>query len=83
MYKIRDDFVCQDFLITHALLSTDMVCSCQYSADNVFYRALITNLPGRKLVDVLYVDFGNRERVHYSRLRVLLDEFLILPAQVR
>nr|XP_022292973.1 RING finger protein 17-like isoform X3 [Crassostrea virginica] len=59
----------------------DMVCSCQYSADNVFYRALITNLPGRKLVDVLYVDFGNRERVHYSRLRVLLDEFLILPAQ--
>lgn len=60
-----------------------MVCSCQFSADNLFYRAVITNLPGRKLVDVFYVDFGNKERVHYSRLRVLLDEFLILPAQVR
>lgn len=60
-----------------------MVCSCQYSSDNMFYRAIITNLPGRKQVDVVYVDFGNRERVHYSRLRVLLDEFLILPAQVR
>ncbi|XP_056016210.1 RING finger protein 17-like isoform X2 [Ostrea edulis] len=59
----------------------DMVCSCQYSSDNMFYRAIITNLPGRKQVDVVYVDFGNRERVHYSRLRVLLDEFLILPAQ--
>ncbi|XP_061195891.1 RING finger protein 17-like isoform X2 [Saccostrea echinata] len=59
----------------------DMVCSCQYSLDKVFYRAIITNLPGRKQVDVFYVDFGNRERVHYSRLRILLDEFLILPAQ--
>eukprot|EP00105_Crassostrea_gigas_P034958 XP_019919106.1 PREDICTED: RING finger protein 17 isoform X8 [Crassostrea gigas] len=59
----------------------DMVCSCQFTADNLFYRAVITNLPGRKLVDVFYVDFGNKERVHYSQLRVLLDEFLILPAQ--
>ena len=59
-----------------------MVCCCQYSADNAWYRAIVIDLPGHKQVHVQYVDFGNDEIVPYWRLRILLDKYIMLPAQV-
>ena len=32
-------------------------------------------------VDVIYIDYGNREKVKISKLRVLPDQFCVLPAQ--
>lgn len=42
---------------------------------------MITNLPGKRLVDVFYVDFGNRERVTYLDVRALLPKFLRMSTQ--
>ena len=60
-----------------------MVCACQFSSDNQWYRAVVVDLPGKQNVTIKYVDFGNTETVHFTKLKKLLDKFLILPTQVR
>ncbi|CAH1798876.1 unnamed protein product [Owenia fusiformis] len=59
----------------------NMICVCQFSEDNLWYRAKVTMLPGRRRVEVQYVDFGNVETVSYYKLKKILDSFLILPTQ--
>ncbi|XP_072153677.1 tudor domain-containing 6 [Bemisia tabaci] len=58
-----------------------MSVAAKYSEDEKWYRAVITNLPGKRLVDVFYVDFGNRERVTYLDVRALLPKFLRMSTQ--
>ncbi|KAK3578563.1 hypothetical protein CHS0354_025278 [Potamilus streckersoni] len=58
-----------------------MICVTQNPADNMWYRARITGLPGDKKVDVFFVDYGNLETVPYQNLRKLTDQFLVLPCQ--
>jgi hypothetical protein len=38
-----------------------MPCAAQYTIDNKWYRAKIVDLPGNKMVEVFYVDYGNQE----------------------
>lgn len=59
-----------------------MVCVAQYSADNLWYRAEVIRLPGRRQVEIKYVDFGNTEMISHYKLKKILDMFLVLPAQV-
>ena len=59
-----------------------MMCVAKYSGDDKWYRAVIEDLPGRRKVDVYFVDFGNRERLWYQQIKKIADKFTLLPAQV-
>uniref|UniRef100_A0A8C8ADA0 Tudor domain containing 6 n=1 Tax=Otus sunia TaxID=257818 RepID=A0A8C8ADA0_9STRI len=60
----------------------DSVCLAQYSEDAQWYRALITSeTPSAEKVEVLYVDYGNREQVSLTNLRSTNKRFLELEAQ--
>ncbi|KFP87462.1 Tudor domain-containing protein 6, partial [Apaloderma vittatum] len=58
------------------------VCLAQYSEDEKWYRALvIREVPSAKKVEVVYVDYGNRELVSLTNLRSTNKHFLKLEAQ--
>ncbi|XP_010898872.2 tudor domain-containing protein 6 isoform X3 [Esox lucius] len=48
------------------------------SQDNSFYRATVSEINGNK-VKVFFVDYGNTEIIDRFNLRVLPDEFKVLP----
>ncbi|XP_071784345.1 uncharacterized protein [Asterias amurensis] len=69
-------------------------CCARYSQNNCWYRARIagvtketpsgtqnTHDPSRILVDVIYIDYGNREKLNLTRVRVIHPKFTELPAQ--
>ncbi|XP_069742481.1 tudor domain-containing protein 6-like [Narcine bancroftii] len=56
-------------------------CIVNYSEDGKWYRALILGKVILMEVDVLYIDYGNRERVHLSELRAIRPEFLLYKGQ--
>nr|CAD7403847.1 unnamed protein product [Timema cristinae] len=58
----------------------NMPCAAMYS-DNTWYRAKVTGLPGKRMVQVLYVDYGNTEAVSWNKLRKLHDKYFKLPSQ--
>uniref|UniRef100_A0A3B4DBK2 Ring finger protein 17 n=1 Tax=Pygocentrus nattereri TaxID=42514 RepID=A0A3B4DBK2_PYGNA len=43
-------------------------------------RAQVTGFPGGRMVEVRYVDFGNRKTLSVNDLRQIKDEFFALPA---
>jgi len=53
----------------------------QFTADDAWYRAKVTDITPQGEYDVLYVDYGNTETLPASRLRVLPAEHKDLPAQ--
>lgn len=58
------------------------VCLAQYSEDEKWYRALITSeVTSAEKVEVVYVDYGNRELVSLTDLRSTHERFLRLEAQ--
>ncbi|XP_027519280.1 tudor domain-containing protein 6 isoform X1 [Corapipo altera] len=60
----------------------NLVCLAQYSEDKKWYRALIVSEALRaEKVEVVYVDYGNREQVYLSNLRAIDERFLRLEAQ--
>uniref|UniRef100_A0A3P8PUR5 Tudor domain-containing protein 1 n=1 Tax=Astatotilapia calliptera TaxID=8154 RepID=A0A3P8PUR5_ASTCA len=56
-------------------------CCAQFSADNNWYRAVILEV-GEKEVSVLYADYGNSEKVPYSRILPIPSNPLELPFQI-
>uniref|UniRef100_A0A8U8BJ25 Uncharacterized protein n=1 Tax=Geospiza parvula TaxID=87175 RepID=A0A8U8BJ25_GEOPR len=60
----------------------NLVCLAQYSEDKKWYRALIVSegVCAEK-VEVIYVDYGNREQVCLTKLRAINERFLRLEAQ--
>lgn len=62
--------------LVHASVGTP--CICKYSYDKKWYRALVTAVRKKK-VTVLYVDFGNSEKVSLSKLVALPEKFRSLP----
>ncbi|XP_056343859.1 tudor domain-containing protein 6 [Oenanthe melanoleuca] len=60
----------------------NLVCLAQYSEDKKWYRALIVSegVCAEK-VEVIYVDYGNREQVSLTKLRAISEHFLRLEAQ--
>ncbi|XP_063243683.1 RING finger protein 17 isoform X2 [Bacillus rossius redtenbacheri] len=59
----------------------NMPCAALYSLDKKWYRAKVVDLPGNRLVQVEYVDFGNKELVSWNKIRKLGEVFMQLPAQ--
>ncbi|XP_032299470.1 tudor domain-containing protein 6 isoform X2 [Coturnix japonica] len=58
------------------------VCLAQYSEDKRWYRALIiSDVTAAEEVEVMYVDYGNRELVPLTSLRPINERFLELKAQ--
>ncbi|XP_065488636.1 tudor domain-containing protein 6 [Caloenas nicobarica] len=58
------------------------VCLAQYSEDEKWYRALIiSEVSSAEKVEVIYVDYGNRELVSLTNLRSTNERFLRLEAQ--
>ncbi|XP_072898030.1 RING finger protein 17 [Hemitrygon akajei] len=49
--------------------------------DGGWYRCQINGLPGPREVDVIYVDYGNTERIPVTKIRKLKQNFLTLPIQ--
>uniref|UniRef100_A0A4W3I021 Tudor domain containing 6 n=1 Tax=Callorhinchus milii TaxID=7868 RepID=A0A4W3I021_CALMI len=73
----------QEYYNTHADHSQpcQSACIAKYSEDGKWYRALILGKVSALEVDVLYVDYGNRERVSFSDLCAIRPEFLLLKGQ--
>ncbi|XP_038076569.1 RING finger protein 17-like isoform X2 [Patiria miniata] len=57
------------------------ICVAHFTEDRQWSRAEIVDLPGNQEVDVLYVDYGNYERIHVSNLRKISKKFLKLCVQ--
>ncbi|XP_060076432.1 uncharacterized protein LOC132556057 [Ylistrum balloti] len=63
----------------------NMICLAKFSQDGLYYRARVLQVhpaQGEEVpVDVLYVDFGNKEEGTSAHLRELPDRFTSLPIQ--
>ncbi|KFQ83884.1 Tudor domain-containing protein 6, partial [Phoenicopterus ruber ruber] len=67
---------------SHPYAWPNAVCLAQYSEDEKWYRALIIGeVPSAEKVEVIYVDYGNRELVSLTNLRSTDERFLRLEAQ--
>ena len=57
------------------------ICAARFNVDGMFYRAEILRVNENGLVDVMFVDYGNRETVKLTELRLIKSIFLTLPKQ--
>ena len=53
----------------------------QFTEDGNFYRACVLEVMDSKHVKILYVDFGNKEVIPVTSLRVLISDFRTQPMQ--
>ncbi|XP_037246995.1 tudor domain-containing protein 6 isoform X1 [Falco rusticolus] len=68
--------------LSHPRAWPNSVCLAQYSRDKKWYRAsVISEVPSAGKVEVIYVDYGNRELVSLTDLRLADERFLRLEAQ--
>ncbi|KAH0500874.1 RING finger protein 17 [Microtus ochrogaster] len=56
----------------------DQACVAKFE-DGIWYRAKVIGLPGRREVEVKYVDFGNTAKITLKDMRKIKDEFLDPP----
>ena len=61
-------------------LSFNQPCCAQFSEDNLWYRAEVVDFPSPSTVLVDYVDFGNREEIPLTSIK-LNAAFLEIPKQ--
>lgn len=60
-----------------------MICAAQYSQDKMWYRARILDILGGRRLLVQYVDYGNTEIIHHTKIRKILDDDIKFPEQVK
>ncbi|XP_065890672.1 maternal protein tudor-like [Dysidea avara] len=56
-------------------------CAARYVEDNQWYRAKVTSIASQSVVCVLFVDYGNTEKVDCADVRPLPAVFTDLPSQ--
>uniref|UniRef100_A0A4W6CCG7 Tudor domain-containing protein 1 n=1 Tax=Lates calcarifer TaxID=8187 RepID=A0A4W6CCG7_LATCA len=56
-------------------------CCAQFSADNNWYRAVVLEVNENEL-NVIYADFGNTEKVPFSRIMPISRHLLQIPFQI-
>ncbi|XP_063771297.1 tudor domain-containing protein 6 isoform X3 [Pseudophryne corroboree] len=65
--------------------SGDLACLAQCPDNGIWYRAFITEIPSSiskaARVEVLYVDYGNKDNVPVANLRAIKSDFFHLKAQ--
>lgn len=54
-------------------------CICSFSVDKKYYRAVVERIVDKNVVQVKYIDYGNKEIVDLSRLNKLSKEFTKVP----
>lgn len=59
------------------------VCAARFSQDNQWYRARVELIKGREHVEVLYIDFGNREVTSANKLAALPATYQNTPPGAR
>ncbi|NXC47830.1 TDRD1 protein, partial [Penelope pileata] len=57
------------------------VCCAQFTEDNLWYRAAVVSYTSENNVLVGYIDYGNFEVLHPTRLRPMIPKLMDLPAQ--
>ncbi|XP_074845088.1 tudor domain-containing protein 15 [Carettochelys insculpta] len=58
-----------------------IACVAKHSKDGKWYRAAVLKQVSKNEVDVLFVDYGNQERVFLKDLQAVLPDFLTLESQ--
>ncbi|NXA36316.1 TDRD1 protein, partial [Eudromia elegans] len=58
------------------------VCCAQFSEDNLWYRAAVLAYPSEDTVLVGYIDYGNCEVLHLTKLRPMIQRLMDFPVQV-
>ncbi|NWX01980.1 TDRD1 protein, partial [Caloenas nicobarica] len=61
--------------------ATGNVCCAQFTEDNLWYRAAVTEYVSEDSVLVGYIDYGNYEVLPLARLRPIIPRLMGLPAQ--
>ncbi|XP_028286193.1 tudor domain-containing protein 1 [Parambassis ranga] len=56
-------------------------CCAQFTADNAWYRAVVLEVCDNEM-SVIYADYGNCEKVHFSRIMPIPMHLLQLPFQI-
>ncbi|XP_050078939.1 maternal protein tudor [Anopheles maculipalpis] len=78
--KLADDlfefYEKQQELVPVANLAMNEMCAAKSQDDGSWYRAKIVSLQDIEKIEVLLVDYGYREQVKHSELRVLEPQFL-------
>ena len=64
-----------------ASLNVGNYCIAQYSGNNAWYRAKITNVESPDAITVHFVDYGNSERMPSNQILSLQPEFASLSSQ--
>ena len=63
---------------------TGDLVSAKFSIDQAWYRAkILKSNSGKRLADVQFIDYGNKETLNFNDLRPLSDQFRKLPHQAR
>ncbi|XP_069831962.1 tudor domain-containing protein 6 [Dendropsophus ebraccatus] len=80
------DAIQKHCMSTNCLYSSNtLACLAKSPKDDIWYRAFINEIPinisKATTVEVLYVDYGNRETVPLTNLRALNSEFFNLKTQ--
>ena len=57
------------------------LCAARFSSDDLYYRAEVIRINNNGLIDVRFVDYGNKETVSFKDLHYLKHKFLTLPKQ--
>ncbi|KGL76965.1 Tudor domain-containing protein 1, partial [Tinamus guttatus] len=58
------------------------VCCAQFSEDNLWYRAAVLAYTSEDTVLVGYIDYGNFEVLHLTKLRPMIQRLMDFPVQV-
>ncbi|NXD08450.1 TDRD1 protein, partial [Nothocercus nigrocapillus] len=58
------------------------VCCAQFSEDNLWYRAAVLAYTSEDTVLVGYIDYGNFEVLHVTKLRPMIQRLMDFPVQV-
>lgn len=67
--------------MTPPSIQEGIFCAARYVEDDLWYRAKIMSVDSSSALRVLFVDYGNTERVDSEDVRLLPTEFASLPAQ--
>ena len=58
---------------------TGELCAAQFSQDNGWYRAVAVKQVSDSVAKVMFVDFGNEEKIGCNAIRKLSEEFIKVP----
>lgn len=57
-----------------------IACVAKYTVDGAWYRGQVLNIEDSE-VDILFVDYGNQQRTPTSLVKVIEEDFVVMPSQ--